>query len=68
MLQCEKISTSEGIGTNKINASEECELCHYWYLKVVGFKFEPYVCNKCHDILITASELKKHCNVECKRS
>ena len=33
-------------------------LCHYWYFKDVGFKFEPYVCNKCHDMLMTACKLK----------
>ena len=32
-------------------------LCHYWYLNV-EFKFGPHVCNKCHDLLMTASELK----------
>ena len=33
-------------------------LCHYWYLKDVGFMFEPQVCNKCHNVLMTAYELK----------
>ena len=33
-------------------------LCHYWYFKDVGFKFEPHVCNKCHDVLMTTYELK----------
>ena len=33
-------------------------LCHYWYFKDVGFKFEPHVCNKCHDVLMTAYQLK----------
>ena len=28
-----------------------------WYFKDVGFKSEPHVCNKCHDILMTAYEL-----------
>ena len=37
---------------------KEYELCHYWYFKDVGFKFEPHVCNKCQDILMTAYELK----------
>ena len=32
-------------------------LCHYWYFKHVGYKFEPHV-NKCHDGLMTAYELK----------
>ena len=31
---------------------------HYWYFKDVGFKFEPHVCNKCHDVLMNAYELK----------
>ena len=33
-------------------------LCHYWYFKVVGFKFEAHACNKCHDVLMTTYELK----------
>ena len=37
---------------------KEYELCHYWYFKDVGFKFEPHVCNKCQDVLMTAYELK----------
>ena len=53
MLQCEKIDVSEGIGTNKTNASQECMLCHYWYFKDVGFKFELHVCNECHGVLMT---------------
>ena len=36
--------------------------------KDVGFKFEPYVRNKCHNVLITAYALKKQCNVKCERS
>ena len=52
MLQYEKIDVSEGVETSK-----ECMLCHYWYFKDVGFKFEPHVCNKCH-VLMTAYGLK----------
>ena len=33
-------------------------LCHYWYFKDVGFKFEPHVCTKCHNVLMTTYELK----------
>ena len=39
----------------------------YWYFKHVRFKFKQHVCKKCHDVLITAYELKKYCNIECKR-
>ena len=48
----------EGIDVIKISASKECELCHYWFLKDVGFKFEEYVCNRCHDLLTMAYSLK----------
>ena len=58
MLQYKKIDVSEGIGINKTSPSKECMLCHYCYFKDVGFKFEPHVCNKCLDILMTAAELK----------
>ena len=33
-------------------------LCHYWYFKNLGFKFEPRVCNKCHDVMMTTYEFK----------
>ena len=57
-MQYEKIDISEEIDINKTSASKECMLCHYWYFKDVGYKFEPHVCNKCHDVLMTAYELK----------
>ena len=57
-LFLEKIDVSEVIDVNKTSLSKECMLCHYWYFKDVGFKFEPHVCNKCHDVLMTAYELK----------
>ena len=41
-------------------------LYHYWYFEHVGLRFEPHVCNKYHDALMAAHELKKLCNIECK--
>ena len=35
---------------NRRNASKECDICHYWYFKDIGFKYEPYLCNGCHDL------------------
>ena len=58
MLQYEKIDASERIDINKTSLSKECELCHYWYFKDVGFKFEEHVCNGCHDLLTMAHSLK----------
>ena len=67
MLQYEKIDVSEGIDVNKTSASKECELCHYWFFKDIGFKFEQHVCNKCHDLLKIVFFFKKYSYIECKR-
>ena len=45
MLWYEKIDASEGIDVNKTSASKERELCHYWFFKDVGFKYEELVCD-----------------------
>ena len=58
MLQYEKIDISEGININKTSALKECELCHYWFFKDAGFKFEEHVCNECHDLLTMVYSLK----------
>ena len=58
MMQCNKINVSEGIDVNKTSAWKDCELCHYWFFKDIGFKFEEHVCNKCHDLLTMAYSLK----------
>ena len=58
ILQDEKISISEGINTNKASPSKECIFVIIVFLNNVGFKFEMHVCKKCHDVLMTAYELK----------
>ena len=58
MLQYQKIDVSEGINTNKTSASKECELCHYWFFKDVGLKFEEHLCNRWHHLLTMAYSLK----------
>ena len=54
MLNCnsieyERIDISEGIDVNKTNLSKECDICHYWYFKDIGFKYQPYL--GCHDLM-----------------
>ena len=51
MLEYDRIDISEGIDVSKINASKECDICHYQYFKDIGFKYEPYICNGCHDLM-----------------
>ena len=52
MLEYERIDISEGINVNKTNLSKECDICHYWYFKDIGFKYKSYLCNGCHDLTI----------------
>ena len=64
-MQYNKIDVSEGIDVNKTSVSKGCGLCHYWFFKDIGFKFEEYVCNGCHDLLTMTNSLK---DTKCKRS
>ena len=51
MLEYERIDISEVIDVNKTNLWKECDICHYWYFEDIGFKFEPYLCNGCHNLM-----------------
>ena len=51
MLEYDRIDISEGINIKKTNASKECKICHYWYFKDIGFKYEPHLCNGCHGLM-----------------
>ena len=35
MLEDNRIDISEGIDVNKTNASKECDISHFWYLKIL---------------------------------
>ena len=48
MLEYDRSDISEGIDINKTSLSKECDICHYWYFKDIGFKYEPYLCNGCN--------------------
>ena len=56
-MQYETIDVSKRIGINESNKSKECLICHFWYFKDIGYKFEPYVCNEFHEISMIAYEL-----------
>ena len=51
MLEYYRIDISEGIDVNNTSASKECDICHFWYFKDIGFKYEPYLCNDYHDLM-----------------
>ena len=51
MVEHDRIGILGGIDINKTNASKECDICHYWHFKDIGFKHEPYHCNGCHGLM-----------------
>ena len=57
MIYYDRIDISEGTDVYKTSASKECDVCHYWYFLNYSFKFEPSVCNKCHDLLMMPMNL-----------
>ena len=56
MLEYDRSDISEGIDVNKTILSKECDICHYWYFKDIGFKCEPYLWNGCHDLMQKSCE------------
>ena len=51
MLEYKRIDILQGIDFNKTNLSKEYDICHYWYFKDIGSKYQPYLCNECHDLM-----------------
>ena len=57
MLHFDRIHISEGTNVNKTSASEECDICHYWYFLNYSFKFQSNVCNISHDLLMMSMNI-----------
>ena len=57
MLYFDRIDNSEEIDVNKTSASTECDICRYWCFLNYSFKFQPNVCNRCHDLWMMSMNL-----------
>ena len=57
MLYFDRVDVSEGTDVNKTSASKDCVICHYWYFLNYGFKFQPDVWNRCHDLVMVCMYL-----------
>ena len=51
MVQYDRIDILEQFDIDKTSASKECKICHYWYFLDKSFKYDPYLCNGCHDLM-----------------
>ena len=43
ILEYNRIDVTEVIDVNRTNASKLRDICHCWYFKDIGFKYEPYL-------------------------
>ena len=67
MLQYERIDVSKGIDLNKSNKSKESIICHYWYFKDIGYKYEICACDQCHDLSVVVYDLNCFMILNIKR-
>ena len=51
-----RINLSKGIDVAKSNSNKLCKVCCYWYFRL-GFKFQYYICNGCHDLTMLCHTL-----------
>ena len=68
MLEYDRIDISEGIDANKTSASKECNIFHYRYFLDRGFKYEPCLCNGCHNLMQKAMNFNDVAIVSIKGS
>ena len=68
MLEYDKIVISGGIDANKTSLLKKYDICHNWYFKDIGFKYEPYIWNGCHDLMEKAMSFKNIAIVYVKGS
>ena len=68
MLEYDRINILGGIDVNKTSSSKECDICHFWYFKDIGFKYESYLCNGCHGLMQKAMSFNDVAIVYVKES
>ena len=59
---------SEGIDVDKTDRSKECMFCHYWYFLNKNFKYGPYLCDGCYDIVQKSTDFKNIAIVHVRKN
>ena len=57
MLYYDRIDIFKGIDVNKTSQWKELDICHSLEFLHKRFKFQPYVCSGCHDVLMVSMNL-----------
>ena len=58
MLAYDRIDILEGIDIDISDKSKECMLCHYWYFLNKNFRYGPYLCDGCYNIMQKSIKFK----------
>ena len=58
MLKYDRIKLAEGTDVNKTYGLCKCIICHYWYFLEKNFRFQPELCNGCHDLMLKVMSFK----------
>ena len=66
MFYYDRIDVSEGNDINKTSASKQCNICYYWYFLNKWFNFQPYVYNRCDDLLMMSMNLNDNAILKIK--
>ena len=66
MLEYDRIDISEGIDIDKTKKSKECNIWHYWNFLDKNINYDPYLCNRCHDVMQKAMSFKNVAIVSIK--
>ena len=51
ILEYDRMDASEGVDVDKTSTSKYYDICHFWYFKDIGFRYEPYLYNGCHNLM-----------------
>ena len=68
MLEYDRINISEGIDVDKTDRSKECMFCHYWYFLNKNFKYGPYLCDGCYDVVQKSTDFKNIAIVHVRKN
>ena len=58
---------SQRIDVKKNNDLREFIICHYWYFLETSFRFQPKLCDDCHDLIRKVTSFNYVTNASVKR-
>ena len=57
MVYCSRTDIFDSSDVNTSKTSKECMVCDFWYFVDKRYRFQGFVCNNCHNILMMSMDL-----------